>query len=38
MVAAFATASLLAGLALITLAAKSFLEWRYADQLALTRR
>jgi sulfate/thiosulfate transport system permease protein len=38
MVAAFAVASLLAGLALITLAAKSFLEWRYADQLALTRR
>jgi sulfate transport system permease protein len=38
MVAAFATASLLAGLALITLAAKAFLEWRYADQLALTRR
>jgi len=38
MVAAFATASLLAGLAFITLAAKSFLEWRYADQLALTRR
>ena len=38
MVAAFATASLLAGLALITLAAKSFLEWCYADQLALTRR
>jgi len=38
MVAAFAVASLLAGLALITLVAKSFLEWRYADQLALTRR
>jgi len=38
MVGAFATASLLAGLALVTLAAKSFLEWRYADQLALTRR
>jgi sulfate transport system permease protein len=38
MVAAFATASLLAGLALVTLAAKSFLEWRFADQLALTRR
>jgi sulfate transport system permease protein len=38
MVAAFAVASLLAGLALVTLAAKSFLEWRYADQLALTRR
>ncbi len=38
MVAAFAVASLLAGLALITLIAKSFLEWRFADQLALTRR
>jgi sulfate transport system permease protein len=38
MVAAFATASLLAGLALVTLVAKSFLEWRFADQLALTRR
>ena len=38
MVAAFATASLLAGLALVTLVAKSVLEWRYADQLALTRR
>ena len=38
MVAAFATASLLAGLALVTLAAKSLLEWRFADQLALTRR
>jgi sulfate transport system permease protein len=38
MVAAFAVASLLAGLALVTLVAKSFLEWRYADQLAVTRR
>lgn len=38
MVSAFATASLLAGLALVTLAAKSFLEWRYADQLVVTRR
>jgi sulfate transport system permease protein len=38
MVAAFSVASLLAGLALITLVAKSFLEWRFADQLALTRR
>ena len=38
MVAAFATASLLAGLALVTLVVKSFLEWRFADQLALTRR
>ena len=38
MVAAFAVASLLAGLAIVTLVAKSMLEWRYADQLALTRR
>jgi len=38
MVAAFAVASLLAGLALVTLVVKSMLEWRYADQLALTRR
>jgi len=38
MVAAFAVASLLAGLALVTLVAKSILEWRYADQLALSRR
>jgi len=38
MVAAFAVASLLAGLALVTLVVKSILEWRYADQLALTRR
>jgi sulfate transport system permease protein len=38
MVAAFSVASLLAGLALVTLIVKSFLEWRYADQLALTRR
>jgi sulfate transport system permease protein len=33
-VAAFAVASLLALLALLTLAAKSFLEWRYGDALA----
>ena len=33
-VAAFALAVLLAGLALVTLGAKSFLEWRYADELA----
>ena len=32
-VAAFAVASLLAGLALVTLVAKTLLEWRYADQL-----
>jgi sulfate transport system permease protein len=37
-VPAFAVASLLALLALLTLAAKSMLEWRYADQLAATRR
>jgi sulfate/thiosulfate transport system permease protein len=33
-VAAFAVASLLALLAIITLAAKSFLEWRYGDALS----
>ena len=33
-VAAFAVASLLAGLALVTLVVKSLLEWRYAEQLA----
>lgn len=37
-VAAFAVASLLAGLALVTLAAKSILEWRYAESLARTHR
>lgn len=36
--AAFAVASLLAGLALITLILKSLLEWRYADQLAASKR
>ena len=36
--AAFAVASLLAGLALLTLLLKSLLEWRYADQLAASRR
>lgn len=36
--AAFAVASLLAGLALITLIAKSFLEWRFAGELAAGRR
>lgn len=36
--AAFAVASLLALLALVTLAAKSLLEWRCADELAATRR
>jgi sulfate transport system permease protein len=36
--AAFAVASLLALLALVTLLAKSVLEWRYADEIAATRR
>jgi sulfate transport system permease protein len=36
--AAFAVASLLALLALVTLAAKTALEWRYAAELAATRR
>src|SRR6201996_15931 len=35
---AFAVAALLAMLALLTLALKSLLEWRYADQLAASRR
>ena len=33
-VAAFAVASLLAGLALVTLVAKSLLEWRFRDEIA----
>ena len=37
-VAAFAVASLLAMLALVTLAAKSFLEWRYGEAIAGTAR
>lgn len=37
-VGAFATASLLAGLALVTLIIKSLLEWRYAGELATRRR
>ena len=37
-VAAFAIASLLALLALVTLALKSFLEWRYADEIAAVHR
>jgi len=37
-VAAFSLASLLAGLALVTLIVKSWLEWRYADQIAATGR
>ena len=36
--AAFAVASLLAALALVTLACKSLLEWRYGDELAGQRR
>jgi sulfate/thiosulfate transport system permease protein len=37
-VAAFAMAGLLALLALLTLALKSFLEWRFADQIAANHR
>lgn len=37
-VAAFAVASLLAMLALVTLAIKSFLEWRYGEELAAAHR
>jgi sulfate transport system permease protein len=37
-VAAFAVASLLAGLALVTLVGKSILEWRYGDRLSAVRR
>ena len=37
-VASFAVASLLAGLALVTLAAKSVLEWRFASELARSAR
>jgi sulfate transport system permease protein len=37
-IAAFSMAALLALLALVTLAVKSTLEWRFADQLAATRR
>ena len=36
-VSAFSMAAVLAGLALITLLIKTWLEWRYADQLAATR-
>jgi sulfate transport system permease protein len=36
--AAFAVASLLALLAMVTLAAKTILEWRYADEIAAQRR
>jgi sulfate transport system permease protein len=37
-VAAFAVASLLALLALVTLAAKTFLEWRFAGEIAANAR
>ena len=37
-VGAFAVASLLALLALVTLTVKSFLEWRYADEIAAAHR
>jgi len=37
-VGAFAIASLLALLALVTLVVKSFLEWRYADEIAAVHR
>ena len=37
-VSAFSVASLLAGLALVTLVAKSLLEWRFAGQLARSAR
>jgi len=36
--AAFGVASLLAALALVTLAIKTFLEWRYGDEIAAARR
>ena len=36
--AAFAVATLLAGLALMTLVLKTFLEWRYADELAASHK
>jgi len=36
--AAFAVASLLAGLALVTLALKTFLEWRFGDEIAASRQ
>lgn len=37
-VAAFAVASVLAGLGLVTLALKSLLEWRYGDQISAAHR
>jgi sulfate transport system permease protein len=38
LVGAFAVASILAGLALVTLIIKSLLEWRHASDLAAARR
>ena len=38
LVGAFAVASLLAGLAILTLAVKTLLEWRYGAELAASRR
>jgi sulfate transport system permease protein len=37
-VGAFATATVLAGLGLVTLVLKTFLEWRFADELAAARK
>jgi sulfate transport system permease protein len=37
-VGAFAAASILAGLALVTLILKTLLEWRFAHELAANRR
>ncbi len=37
-VSAFSMAAVLAGLALVTLVVKTYLEWRYSDQLAATGR
>jgi sulfate transport system permease protein len=38
MAGAFAVASVLAALALVTLGVKTLLEWRFAEELALHRR
>jgi sulfate transport system permease protein len=38
LVGAFAVASLLAGLAILTLAIKTLLEWHYGAELAASRR
>jgi sulfate transport system permease protein len=38
MVPVFATASLLGALAVVTLVVKTFIEWRYRDELAAERR